>query len=322
MTGTLSRLNAPEHTCQRRSLGNLFDRSALQRLTPTVRQEADRLLDDLAEGLRRGEADFASIVSERLPIATVGAWLGIPPEDHSHILEMTHDQVYAQELLPTGSQLAVSAAATARLRAYFTALVAGRRAEPREDVLTGWIHAWDALEPDRERADETLYRLVMFVTIAALETTGTLLSSMTSLLAEPGRWAWLRSHPEHVDAAVEEVLRYDPPIHFNTRIAARDTVLAGVPIPKDGMVHVLYGAASHDPRRNPDPETFDIGRGGGHLAFGSGVHYCLGAALAKLEARTLLTRMLERFATLHTVTPPVYAARMVFRRVTSLGVAL
>ncbi|RBL86112.1 cytochrome P450, partial [Streptomyces cavourensis] len=177
-----------------------------------------------------------------------------------------HNQVYAQELLPTSSDLAVSAEATVQLRAYFTDLVARRRAEPRHDVLTGWIHTWDALEPDREQADEILYRLTMFVTIASLETTATLLTSMVSLLsAEPGRWEWLRSWPEHIDAAVDEVLRYDPPIHINTRIAAEDTVLAGVPIEKDSMVHVLYGAANHDPRRNPDPGTFDILRGGSHL---------------------------------------------------------
>lgn len=323
MTGTLSRLNAPEHTCQRRSLGNLFDRSTIERLTPDVEGHADRLLDELADKLRWGEADFVSTVSEQLPISTVGSWLGIPPEDYPRILEMTHNQVYAQELLPTKSQLAVSAGATVQLRAYFNGLIARRRAEPRDDVLTGWLHTWDAMEPDRERADEILYRLTMFVTIASLETTATLLSAMTSLLlAEPGRWEWLREHPEHIDAAVDEALRYDPPIHINTRIAAEDTVLAGVPIKKDSMVHVLYGAANHDPRRNPDPGSFDILRGGSHLTFGGGVHYCLGAALAKLEARTLLTRMLDRFPTLHTTSPAVYATRMVFRRVTSLGVAL
>lgn len=323
MTGTLARLNAPEHTCQRRSMGNLFDRSTIERLTPDVERDADRLLDELADKLRWGEADFVSTVSEQLPIHTVGSWLGLSPEDFPHILEITHNQVYAQELLPTKSQLAISAEATVQLRAYFTDLVARRRAEPRPDVLTGWIHTWDAMEPDRERADEILYRLTMFVTIASLETTATLLTAMTSLLAaDPGRWQWLRDHPEHIDAAVDEVLRYDPPIHINTRIAAEDTVLAGVPIAKDSMVHVLYGAANHDPRRNPDPAAFDILRGGSHLTFGGGVHYCLGAALAKLEARTLLARMLDRFPTLRITSPPVYAPRMVFRRVTALGVTL
>ncbi|MEE1753556.1 cytochrome P450 [Streptomyces sp. SP18CS02] len=323
MTKTLSRLNAPDHTCQRRSLGNLFDRSTIQRLTPHVERHVDRLLDGLAEGLRRGEADFVGLVGDRLPISTIGSWLGIPPEDHPAILEITHNQVHAQELLPTKRQLALSAEATVRLRAYFTGLVGRRRATPGDDVLTGWIRTWDALEPDRATADEILYRLTMFVTIASLETTATLLSTMVWLLSrEPGQWAWLAEHPEHVDAAVDEVLRYDPPIHVNTRVAADDTVLAGVPIAKDSMVHVLYGAANHDPRRNADPALFDILRRGDHLTFGGGVHYCLGAALARLEARTLLAGLLRRFPTLRPAAPPGYASRMVFRRVTSLKVTV
>jgi cytochrome P450 len=323
MTKTLSRLNAPEHTCQRRSLGNLFDRSTVQRLTPQVEGHVTRLLDELADKMRWGEADFVSTVSEQLPISTIGSWLGIPPEDYPHILEITHNQVHAQELLPTKEQLAVSAEATVRLRAYFTEMVRSRRERPGNDVLTGWIHTWDTREPDRERADEILYRLTMFVTIASLETTATLLSAMVELLLkEPGQWKWLAEHPGHIDSAVDEVLRYDPPIHINTRIAAEDTVLAGVPIAKDSMVHVLYGAANHDPRRNENPDTFDIRRTGTHLTFGGGVHYCLGAALARLEARTLLTQLLNRFPTLRTVSPAVYASRLVFRRVTSLGVAV
>ncbi|MEU8837437.1 cytochrome P450, partial [Streptomyces sp900116325] len=195
------------------------------------------------------------------------------------------------------------------------------RANPGDDVLSGWIRTWDALQPDRATADETLYRHTMFVTIASLETTATLLSAMVWLLvSDPDRWTWLKQHPEHIDAAVDEVLRYDPPIHINSRVAAEDTVLAGIPIAKDSMVHVMHGAANHDPRRNQDPDAFDILRTGDHLTFGGGVHYCLGAALARLEARTLLTQLLDRFPTLRAVAPPVYASRLVFRRVTSLGV--
>ncbi|MGW0855615.1 cytochrome P450 [Streptomyces sp. NPDC002690] len=322
MTKTLARLNAPEHTCQRRSLGNLFDRTTIERLTPQVEEHARQLLDDLAAALEGGdEADFVSLVSDRLPISTIGGWLGIPAEDYDHILEITHNQVHAQELLPTRSELAVSADATAHLRKYFTQLVQERRDQPAHDVLTGWIHTWDAMEPNREAADEILYRLTMFVTIASLETTATLLSSLVSLLAgDPERWAELRAHPERIDDALEEVLRYDPPIHINTRVAAAETELAGVTIPKDAMVHVMYGAANHDPRRNEDPDTFDIGRRGNHLTFGGGVHYCLGAALARLEARSLLVQLLDRFPDLRVTTPATYASRMVFRRVTSLGV--
>jgi cytochrome P450 len=324
MSHTLSRLNPPEHTARRRALGNLFDRATLEAMRPEVEQHVEELLDRLERELgTRGRADFATLVADRLPIRTVGGWLGLPEEDHDRILGFTHRQVFAQELLPTRSQLAVSEAATLEMRAYFTALLEHRRAHLGQDVLSGWIRFWDReYAGDRDAADPVLYHLTMFVTIASLETTATLLSSaLALLLADPARWRWLREHPAHVDDAVEEVLRYDPPIWLNSRIAAEDTVLGGVPVAKDGMVHVLFGAANHDPRRNPDPGAFDILRRGAQLTFGGGVHYCLGAALARLEARTLLARMLKRFPTLRqTSDGPEYAPRMVFRRITSLEV--
>ncbi|AEW99454.1 cytochrome P450 [Streptantibioticus cattleyicolor] len=322
MTGTLSRLNPPVHTCQRRSLGNLFDRATLTALTPHVERHVAGLLDGLERRLRAdGTADLVTEVSERLPLLTVGGWLGIPVADHRHVLQFTHNQVHAQELLPRKSELEQSARATVQLRAYFTDLVRQRRRAPGDDPVSHWIRTWDAMEPDRAAVDEIVYRLTMFITIASLETTATLLSSMVwHLLRRPARWDWLRENLQHVADAVEETLRYDPPVRLNSRVAAEDTELAGVPIRKDEMVHVMYGAANHDPRRNPDPHVFDILRRGIHLTFGGGAHYCLGAALGRLEARTLLTRMLQRFPALRAVAPPEYAPRMVFHRLTSLRV--
>uniref|UniRef100_UPI0009BD3DD2 cytochrome P450 n=1 Tax=Streptomyces viridosporus TaxID=67581 RepID=UPI0009BD3DD2 len=314
----------PTHTCQRRALGNPFDRATLQAMRPRVAALASGLLDDLENRLRAdGEADFVHTVAEQLPMHTVGDWLGIAPEHFAHILDFTHRQVYAQELLPTKSELAVSAQATLEMRAFFTELIGQRRARPGNDVLTGWIHHWDARYPDdRAAADQVIYDLTMFITIASLETTAVLLANAVWFLTqEPSRVAWLRRHPEHIDDAIEETLRYDPPVHVNSRIAADDTVLAGVPIAKDTTVHVLYGSAAHDPRRNEQPHVFDIRRNGSHLTFGGGAHYCLGAALARLEARELLGQVLERFPTLRPVAPPEYdTSRVVFRRIASLKV--
>lgn len=325
MTRTLSRLNAPVHTAHRRSLNNPFDRNALDALGPQVAAHVTRLLDDLDQRLRTdGEADFVTTVGEQLPVHTVGHWLGIEPEHYAPILDFTHRQVFAQELLPTRSELAVSAEATLEMRAFFTGLIQKRRARPGDDVLSRLIRHWDAEFPDdRARADQALYDLTMFVTIASLETTATLLTNAVAFLTrDHTQTEWLRRNPEHLDDAIDETLRYDPPIHLNSRIAAEDTLLAGVPVAKDTMVHVLYGAANHDPRRNENPDVFDIHRGGSHLTFGGGAHYCLGAGLARLEARLLLTQLLDRFPTLRPVGPPSYAPRMVFRRATSLKVTL
>ncbi|MFF2655491.1 cytochrome P450 [Streptomyces sp. NPDC058045] len=325
MSTKLSRLNSPHHTAHRRSLGNPFDRRTLTAMGPQVESHVERLLGDLEQSLDlHGTADLATTVSERLPLATIGSWLAIPESDHPHLLDITHRQVFAQELLPSKDQLQVSAGATLQLRAYFTDLVRRRRARPGTDLVSDLIRYWDAQHPDdRATADEIVYDLTMFLTIASLETTATLLSvAVWLLLAEPGRWQWLRDNPEHIGDAVEEALRYDPPVHLNSRVAAEDTELAGVPIARDAMVHVMYGAANHDPRRNPDPHRYDILRHGSHLAFGGGAHYCMGAGLARLEARTLLTRLLERLPGLRLDAPPAYAPRMVFRRVTSLKVTV
>ncbi|MEV2213770.1 cytochrome P450 [Streptomyces sp. NPDC050997] len=323
MSRALFRLNAPSHTCQRRGLGNLFDRHTLDSLAPRIADHARRIVDELAERIRDGgEADFVTVVGDQLPVLTVGEWLDIPARHHAHILDFTHRQVHSQELLPTKSELAVSEQATVEMREFFTELIAERRAHPGDDAVSGWIRYWDEQFPDDPAAaDRTVYDLVMFITIASLETSATLMATAVWLLTrDGGQWEWLRQHPEHVEGAVEEALRYDPPVHINTRIAADDTVLAGTPIARDQMVHVMYGAAAHDPRRNEHPERFDVLRGSSHMTFGGGIHYCLGAALARLEGRTLLNELLNRFQTLRPVSAPAYAPRMVFRRVTSLKV--
>jgi cytochrome P450 len=326
MTRTLPRLNAPAHTCQRRAVGTPFDRASLEALRPMIAALISALLDELEAELKaEGHADFMRIVGEQLPVRSVGEWIGIDRAEHAHLLDFTHRQVYAQELLPSKSQLAISEQATLEMRAFFTRLIRERRARPGEDALTRWIAHFDALYgDDRAGADQILYDLTMFVTIASLETSAVLMGNTVHLATtDPTRAAWLAEHPEHIESTVEEVLRYDPPIWVNSRIASEDLVLAGVPVPRDTTVHVLYGAAAHDPRRNPDPDTFDPLRGGRHLSFGGGLHYCLGAGLARLEAQELLAQVLKRFPTLHAVTGPVFDdTRFVFRRLVSLDVQI
>ncbi len=322
MSRTLPALNPPEHTWVRRSAG-MFDRTSLQEISGTVGRTTTRLLDTLGERLRDGEADFNALVSEELPIATIGHWLGLPTADFPRLRELTHDQVFTQELLPSASQLATSDAATAELRAYFMELVRHRRAHPGEDPVSRWIATWDAMESDQDKADEAVYFLALFVLLAALETTSTLLSTMTLLLLEhPRQWDWLTVHPDLVPAAVEETLRYDPPTHVISRVSSRDCVLDGVEIHKDHMVHLMVGAANRDPAKHEDPELFNLHRKPAHLAFSGGIHYCLGAPLARLEAQTLLRQLVGRFPRLTLVRRPTWAPRVAFRRLLNLDVAL
>lgn len=319
---TLPALNPPEHTRVRRAAGT-FDRGTIEQIGSRVSRVVDDLLDSLMEQLHTGEADFAALVSEELPIATIGGWLGLPSEDWPRLRELTHDQVFTQELLPSASQLARSDVAMAELRAYFLNLVGERRSRLGDDPVSRWIRTWDALEPDRDKADEAVYFLALFVLLAALETTSTLLSTMALLLVErPDRWNLLAERPDLVPAFVEESLRYDPPTHVISRVAAQDCVLEGVEVRADEMVHLMVGAAHRDPARYDAPDRFELNRGPGHLAFSGGIHYCLGAPLARLEAQTLLSRMITLLPRLTLVRRPSRAPRVAFRRLLNLDVAL
>lgn len=318
----LPSLNPPEHTRVRRAAGSMFGRADLHGLRHTVTDITRKLLDRFELRLRDGEADFGVLVGDELPVMTVGRWLGLPAADFPFLRELTHDQVFSQELLPSASQLARSDAATAQLRTYFTTLVRERRKSLGEDPVSSWIRTWDQLESDREKADEAVYFLACFVLLAALETTATLLNTMALLLIRhPMQWQWLRAHPDHAPAAVEEVLRYDAPTHVISRVAGRDLALGGLEIPADGMVHLMVGAANRDPDKHLDADLFDVRRRATHLSFSGGIHYCLGAPLARLEAEVLLQGMLSRFPSLRLAREPHWAPRVALRRFLSLPVA-
>lgn len=319
---TLLALNPPEHTRVHRSFGT-FDRAGVEEIGRRVGHIIDGLLDTLHERLRSGEADFVALVSEELPVATIGGWLGIPSADRPRLRTLTHEQVFSQELLPNAGQLARSDAATAELRTYFTELVRERREHPGDDPVSGWIRTWDELEPDRDKADEAVYLLALFVVLAALETTATMLSTMVLRLVEdPDRWSLLTEHPDLVPEFVEEALRHDPPLHLIDRVASEDCLLEGAEIRAGEMIHLMTGAAHHDPARFTDPDSFDPRRKTTHLAFGGGIHYCLGAPLARMEAQTLLRRMIARLPRLALVRRPSRAPRVAFRRLLDLDVSL
>jgi len=322
MGGTLPMLNAPHHTSVRRSVGNVFDRNSLAGMRASVERTTHRLLDRFEEELAYGPADFCAMVSEELPVITIGEWLQIPRADYAFLRSLTHDQVYTQELFPTPSQLALSEESSRQLHEYFTALVEERRKRPGNDPVSSWLRIWDTQEPDREAADRAVYSLALFMLLAALETTSHVLSGTVRLLLEhPRQLNWLRIHPEQIPDAVDEVLRYDAPIHMISRVAPEETELAGVTVRKNEMVQLMAGAAHHDPAHYAAPETFDIRRRPAHLGFGGGIHFCLGNALARLEADCLLTALLERLPGLRISAPPRWEPRVAFRRLITLPVA-
>ncbi|MFI5867588.1 cytochrome P450 [Streptomyces sp. NPDC051546] len=335
MSETLPLLNPPAHTQMRRPLGNVFNQSTLADLHRVTEEVVEVLLDEFTDRLRAGPADFVALVSEKLPIMIIGEWMGLPSKDHELLRDLTHDQVHTQELFPTASEIRVSDAATARLQVYFTNLIRDRRRTPGDDPVSTWIRTWDDLEGDPARTDAAVHSLALFMILAALETTSHLIANTLRLLLEhPSQLDLVRQHPDLVPDAVEETLRYDAPIHLVSRVAAANTELGGVSIAAGETVQLLIGAAHHDPTHFTDPHTFDVHRRRGraedgpasrvtsHLAFGAGIHYCLGNALARMEATALLAALLRRPIRLRLSAPPRWAPRVVFRRITSLHLTL
>ncbi|MER0476849.1 cytochrome P450 [Streptomyces sp. Edi2] len=316
--------NAPEHTHLRRGLGQMFDDTTLQRLRQVTEETTERQLDLAQRQLAAGTADWTRTVAEIVPVTTLTRWLGIPDRDGAALREWTHAQAAAQELLPSGHDLDVADAATAHLELFFTHLIADRRAVRQTDVLSQWLAVWDSIEGDQEQADVIVRRLAATTTAAGIETTVTVLNNaMWTLARHPEQAKWLAGHPEAIPAAVEEILRWDPPVHLVSRVASTDTDLNGHPVKAGDMAYILVGAACRDPRWLTDAAKFDIARQpgrGGHLAFGLGPHYCAGAALARLESQVVLERLLARGPLPHVVSAE-WEPRVAFRQLSELLIA-
>lgn len=328
LSSWLMGMNPPQHARHRRSLGNPFSRAGLETMRTTTETVVDRLIGELSERLHDGEdADFSEVVGDQVTVSVMGQWMGMPSADHPLLLQLSQDHVPVQELLPTPTQLAKADAAAQGLREYFSALIAERRRRPGTDAISEWLRTWDTMEPDQEAADEAVLHLAIFMWVGA-DTTSALLPAMIWLLDQhPDQWRWLRENPQHAPQAIEEVLRYDPPLHIIGRCAPTDMELAGVRIPKDGMAHVMVGCANLDPRQTPHGELFDIRRPGQqvspHLAFGGGAHYCLGASMARMEAELLLTGLAERLPGLRVTQAPRWETpRVGFRKMLGMRVGL
>lgn len=332
MAQMISLLNPPHHSHMRRAVGDAFHRTSLSKLSNVIKDLVAGLLDDFMDRLHDEPSDFVTLVSEKLPIMTIGRWMGIPSADYEFLRTATHDQVYTQELFPTSTELAVSDAATARLQTYFADLIEERRKRPGDDLVSSWIRTSDAREADLASTDAVVHSLAVFMVLAALETTSYLLANVVRLLLEhPFEFQLLQEHPELIPEAVEEAIRFDAPIHLLSRVAATDTELAGRPIAAGEMVQLLIGAAHHDPTRYQEPDRFSLTRRRSgqpgrdfpaqlsyHFGFGAGMHYCLGNVIARMEATVLITEMLRRSTHLQIDSPPEWAPRIAFRRITSL----
>lgn len=290
----------PDHTRLRRLASHAFTPRRVQSLEPRIEQMS---LDLIARIRERGAADFIADYARPLPIMVIAELLGVPFEDHDRFSAWSDQIMMGSDSVLGGEEaMRKSQEAMASLVAYFTALIAQRRQQPRDDLISALIAARDA--EDRLSEDELLGMCVLLL-IAGHETTVNLIGNgLLTLLRHPDQLALLRQRPEYLTSAIEEMLRYESPVQRSTpRFAAETFEIAGQRIERGQQISLMFGAANRDPAHFLEPDRFDITRHPNpHLGFGSGVHYCLGAPLARIEARVAFSHILEHLPAIRLAT--------------------
>jgi cytochrome P450 len=282
------RADPPDHTRLRRLVAREFTARRVEELAPGIQRTTDALLDRMLAA-PDGRADLVEALSFPLPISVICALLGVPDLDRDSFRAWSNEALGATE--PE-----VRRAAAASMARYLEQLVADKRERPGDDLMSALIHGSD--EDGDRLSPEELLGMAWLLLVAGHETTVNLISNgVLALLTHPGQLAALRADLSRIDAAVEEMLRYDGPVETPTyRFTTEPVTIGDTVVPGGGeLVLVALADADRDPGRFPSPDRFDISRDArGHVAFGHGIHYCLGAPLARLEARIAVRTLLER----------------------------
>ena len=282
----------PEHTWHRKIAGRMFTPRRINELEPFIRATAASLLDKVADA---DEFDLVEHFSFRLPLDVISELIGIPDSVREHIHGLS-DRLVARDESGTVTQDA--ALASMELAQVFVDLVAERRRNPGNDVITTLMNTEVADDDGNTRSldDQELANRFLELAFAGHETVAKLIpNGVIALSWYPDQRRELVADPGLMPNAVEEMLRWDPPSHYQGRWTTRDVELHGTVIPEGQRVVLITGSAVHDERKYPDPELFDIHRDiDRHVSFGFGRHLCLGAALARLETRIAFEELLKR----------------------------
>lgn len=317
-TQVLATADDPEHAVHRKLLVRHLAAKRIQAIEQFATDAADRLW---REGLREGRIEWMSAVANRLPMMVVAELIGIPDADIAQLVQWGYSATQLLEGLVGQHELNAAGVALLELNGYITECFRRAAAEPQQNLLGELSSACAMGEID------TVAAQVMMVTLFAAggESTASLLGSAVWILAtRPDIQQQLRDNPDLLGAFIEETLRYEPPFRGHYRHVRNDTNLAGVDLPADSHLLLMWGAANRDSTHFECPAEFRLDRSGakGHISFGKGAHFCVGAALARLEAQIVLRLLLDRTSTIEAVDVGPWLPSLLVRRLEHLELAV
>lgn len=310
-------VDPPDHTRIRRLLNAGFTPRAVDRLAPGIKLVVDRLLGGIAG---KGRMDLIGDFAYPLPATVIAILVGAPARDIDLFKKWSDDlAAFVGSAVSRPQRRETAAAAAREMAGYFRELVAERRAKPGDDIIDDLIAARDGGGALTE--DELVATAVLLLFAGHETTTHLIANGLLALLSHPGEMEKLRANPALMPGAVEEMLRYDGPVMALTRVAHEDIEIAGSRIEAGDLLFLMVNSANRDPAAFPDPDTFKSERDAANLAFGFGPHYCLGAPLARLEARIAVAELLRRCGRIEAAAKPEWLDTLVLRGMKSFEIA-
>ncbi|HCA88261.1 MAG TPA: cytochrome P450 [Streptomyces sp.] len=288
----LLELEPPDHTRIRRLVYRAFTPRMVRQLVPTVERLAAELVEELCEA---GGGDLVALLAEPLPVAVIAEMLGVPRTDRGLLRPWSAAIVGMFEMNPDEGTSRRAVRAAVDFSGYLRELIAARRAEPADDLISALIAVHDE-DDDRLTEQEMISTCVLLLNAGHEATVNATANGWRALFRAPDQLAALRADPQALlPTAVEELLRYDTPLQMFTRWVLDDIEVGGTAVPRGSEVALLFGSANRDPARFASPDRLDLARTDNpHLAFGAGIHFCLGAPLARIELTASFSALLRR----------------------------
>jgi cytochrome P450 len=314
---TMIQMEPPGHTRLRSLVQKAFMARQIEGLRPRLQALCDQLVDDM---LAQGDADLINAYATPVPVIAIAEMLGVPADKKDDLLSWSHAMVAMYELGRTHAQEQLAVQATHEFYGYLADLVAARRKQPTDDLITRLIEAEE--QGDKLTEHELISGCTQILNAGHEATVNVVGNGVLALMRHREQWERLVADPSLSKSAIEELMRFDTPLHLFTRWVLEDLDYKGHTFKFGDTIALLLGSANRDPARFPNPDALDITRAdNAHVSFGGGIHFCVGAPLARLELDISLSTLARRMPNLHVVEAPEYRNAFAFHGLKSLKVS-